>query len=148
MYFHWTGGYIIAPPRKYLNKYITTTTLEQKKADLLNLLGIEITYCTNFGADILIREAIKNSKNVPQNAISLWHDVEELSMQDIKEYIRQREAGQNTLDQIVDDIREERKNIRKIRVYNKVDERRETIPEDQFDPVFHEIVGYDVGDES
>lgn len=69
-------------------------------------------------------------------------------MQDIKEYIRQREAGQQTLEKIVDDVREEQKNIRKIKVYNKVDERREIIPEDQFDPVFHEFLGSVDGDES
>ncbi len=148
IFFHWKEGSIIAPPRKYLNKFVTSTTLEQKKADLLNILGIEVTYCTNFGADILIREAIKNSKNVPKSAIELWQEVEKLSLQDIKEYIRQREAGQQTLEKMVIDVREEQKRIRKIKVYNRVDERKEIILETEFDPVFHQILVYDEGVES
>ncbi len=45
-------------------------------------------------------------------------------------------------------IEEKQTHPRKIRVHNNVDNRKEIILEDQFDPVFHEFLGYVKGDES
>jgi len=87
-------------PRKYLDRLTTAVNIERKKKELLDLLNIKLTYAVNFGADILIDDAIKRGRNICPEALVIFKELNEIENTEIKEYIRLKTVAESVLSEI------------------------------------------------
>jgi len=95
----------MAYPRKYLDRLTTAVNIERKKKELLDLLKIELTYAVNFGADVLISDAIQRGKNICPEALVLYKDLNEIQNTEIKEYIRLQKEAESVLTTIRNEVK-------------------------------------------
>jgi hypothetical protein len=92
-------------------------------------LGV-ITYCRSLAEGGYLSQSVLEEFNKVMQRDSDY--LERLRDEKIKESLCQTELL----------TQEPKPEQRIIRVYNNVDEKKETIPEDKFDPVFHHFIGY------
>lgn len=123
----------MAYPRKYLDRHTTAVNIEKKKAKILEFLHIELSYALSFGADFLIKDRVESGK-VPSEVLTLWKDLQEMGLYDLKEYIRLQDKAHETISQLRESVKEEEdKKSESLYVYDQATEDRGFIAREKYD---------------
>lgn len=112
----------MAYPRKYRDKLTTAINIERKKKEILDILGIELTYATNVGADSLIQDRVKTGKT-SRDVAEMWYDLHRDEGTCLRNYIQSLDKAS----EYIEEIREENKkqvahDNEKIYVYDELDQ--------------------------
>jgi hypothetical protein len=120
-------------PRKYYDRLTTAVNIERKKSQILEALGIEKSYALSFGSDFLIRDRVESGKATSE-VLSLWKDLQEMGLYDLKEYIRLQDKAQQTITHLRESVKEEEeKKNESLYVYDQATEERGFITREKYE---------------
>jgi len=126
--------------RKYLDRYITSISLERIERDIAQSLGIYLSDALRIGLNVMINTRITDGDaRVTPEIITEFIDIQRKDAEDFKAYIRLQDAAQQTLEKIAELRKEAQKPKEMVRVWDTVHERYIHIPSDRVDPLTHII---------
>ena len=124
--------------RRFLNRYITTISMERKEREIAESLGITLSDALRIGLNVMINTRISDGdRRLTDEILADFLEIQKKDVEDFKAYIRMQDAAQQTLVKMAETLKETRKPKELVRVWDRAREAYVQIPRDDVNPEWH-----------
>jgi len=124
--------------RRFLNRYITTISMERKEREIAESLGITLSDALRIGLNVMINTRISDGdRRLTDEILAAFLEIQKKDVEDFKAYIRMQDAAQQTLERMAETLKESKKPKELVRVWDRAGESYIQIPEDEVNPEWH-----------
>jgi len=124
--------------RRFLNRYITTISMERKEREIAESLGITLSDALRIGLNVMINTRISDGdRRLTDEILADFLEIQKKDVEDFKAYIRMQDAAQQTLEKMAETLKETRKPKELVRVWDRAREAYIQIPRDEVNLDWH-----------